>query len=311
VKGVEHMNINFTKGHQCPPTSPTSTPPERRIKLTLRVKRSPILDEVLEHGRQQEQIISSSLDNNDSSIGNSRCLNSRRRNKSPRKNTNVYEIVRDSQEDNKPSTEVCCISSNTPIWEDREQKSDEISVQPVQIQHSCSRDENCLLRQPNNLDKMELLHRDCKARDDDDATLIKLSPLEEENNFTVNTQGILHSPQDKLKYNIVSDKHCQPSDVVSPSVTRKRSFNVSSCVSELFPQQYSNPPSQSPTQRTVVSGPSYGNMVKMDDGEIKNTTTKTRTKRVKLKMDGTSFRTVDKFWASPSSSTKMDLNDKD
>lgn len=306
VKGVEHMNINFTKGHQCPLTSPTKTPPERRIKLTLRVKRSPILDEVLEHGRQQEQMISSSLDKNDSSVDNcGRNLNSRRRNKSPRKNTNVYEIVRDSQDDNQLSTEVCCISSNASIWEDRAQKRDDIT-----IQHSSLKDDNCPISQPNGLDKIELLHQCCKPTVDDDETTTKSSPIKEESNFTVNTRGILHSSQEKHKYNIVNDKHCQVSDVESPSVTRKRPFNVSSCVSELFPQQYSNPPPQSPTKHTA-SGPSYGNMVKMDEGEIKKTPTKTRTKRVKLKMGGASFRTVDKFWASPSSSTKMDLNDKD
>ena len=159
---------------------------------------------------------------------------------------------------------------------------------------------------PNNLDSLNLSHEGFKGEGDQDVAL-KLLEKEQQPDFTLNTQCGLHSPQINDSHNSVSDKHCQTSDGISPAVTRKRSFKVSSCVSD-FQEQYSNPPLQ--TKSTVASDPMTGNMVMIADKEMKQTSTKTRTKRVKLKMGGTSFRTVDKFWAPPISATKMDLNDK-
>ena len=97
----------------------------------------------------------------------------------------------------------------------------------------------------------------------------------------------------------------------SPAATRKRPFKDNFHESETTEEKCLRPLAQSPTRHTIVAmSEALHSNVDLEDGEPE--AKMTRAKRVKLKMGGTSFRTVDKFWASPlSSSNKTDLNDKD
>jgi len=71
-------------------------------------------------------------------------------------------------------------------------------------------------------------------------------------------------------------------------------------------------PLKEPSKYSLVSEKMFCDTVEMEDSNVESSSTINRTKRVKLKMGGTSFRTVDKFWPSPlSSSINTDLNDKD
>jgi len=79
---------------------------------------------------------------------------------------------------------------------------------------------------------------------------------------------------------------------------RKRPFIEAS--GENKPQENFLPLQQPPTNCTAAaSRPVLDNVQNVDSSEASYVTTKTRTKRVKLKMGGTSFRTVDKIWAAP------------
>jgi len=89
--------------------------------------------------------------------------------------------------------------------------------------------------------------------------------------------------------------------------TRKRPFKDPFNESDIQ-ERYFRPLAQSPKNYNIGSDQPTFNLNEKEEQETGDTSTMTRTKRVKLKMGGTSFRTVDKFWTS---STRADLIDKD
>merc|ERR1719412_100413 len=104
------------------------------------------------------------------------------------------------------------------------------------------------------------------------------------------------------------DFHCQNGDFIS-RLTRKRRLQDTSEVLET--EEHLCPLKES-SKYSLVSEKVFCDTVEMEDSNVESSSTINRTKRVKLKMGGTSFRTVDKFWPSPlSSSINTDLNDKD
>ena len=304
VKGVEHMNINVMKSQPHPVTlSQSITSPERRIKLTLRVKRSPMIDEILENGREQDRV-SSSLDRIETLADiNERGLKSRKRNKSPRKNTNEYEIVRATDPDFQPT--VNCLSSNIPNLPDiPKSENEEFIEKTAQSTDLAFKGYKIPLTNFRNEEAGSCPMTVANLEYED---MIKKSPSKENYPVEKNTQYSwapnLEDATDKS-----CDFHCQNGDFIS-RLTRKRPLQDTS--EDLETEEHISPLKE-PSKYSLVSEKIFCDTVEMEDSNAESSSTINRTKRVKLKMGGTSFRTVDKFWPSPlSSSINTDLNDKD
>ena len=278
VKGVEHMNINISTDKPCSVPLNTTPTPEKRIKLTLRVKRSPILDEVLENGRRQDEMKSSSFGNGE--FENAQGSRSRKRHKSPKKSTSVYEIVHDNEQ-HSSTTELNSSSSVNPSWLN--------NVENMRFKRSI----NFSVQNENENEKLDLLSN--KIVDSEKLVNCTIKSDLEENLLLTKTQcKLTNSLDEKASENSIADIHCHESNIIPIPSARKRPLVETSGEKNTI-ESLAHPDSSINCNEATRPDD-----VKTDENmEANYVSTKTRTKRVKLKMGGTSFRTVDKIWATP------------
>jgi hypothetical protein len=149
------------------------------------------------------------------------------------------------------------------------------------------------------------------AERNDEITFSKIpTGVDESSILHNNTQSIWTNAKGSRSYSNTSDDADSSLYQTPPPATRKRPFKDNFNESEPI-EKCLRPLAQSPTRHTIVAESEVlHSNIDLEGGEP--AAKMTRAKKVKLKMGGTSFRTVDKFWASPlSSSNKTDLNDKD
>ena len=277
VKGVEHMNINISTDKLCSVPLNTTPTPEKRIKLTLRVKRSPILDEVLENGRRQDEMKSSSFGNGE--FENAQGSRSRKRHKSPKKSTSVYEIVHDNEHSS--TTEPNSSSSVNHLWLN--------NVENMRFKRSI----DFSVQNENKAEKLDLLNN--KIVDSEKLVNCTIKSDLEENLLLTKTQCTLtNSLDEKASENSIADIHCHESNIIPIPAARKRPLVETSGEKNTI-ESLAHPDSSINCNEATRPDD-----VKTDENmEANYVSPKTRTKRVKLKMGGTSFRTVDKIWATP------------
>ena len=277
VKGVEHMNININADKLCSVPLNSTTTPEKRIKLTLRVKRSPILDEVLENGRRQDEMKSSSFAKGE--FENAQGSRGRKRHKSPKKSTSVYEIVHDNEQHS--STTEPNSSSVNPLWLD--------NVENMRFKKSI----DFSIENENENEKLDLLNN--KMVDSEKLVNCTMERNLAENLLLTKTQcKLTNSLDEKASENSIADIHCHESNIIPIPAARKRPLVETSGEKNTI-ESLAHPDSSINCNEATRP-----DEVKTDENmEANYVSTKTRTKRVKLKMGGTSFRTVDKIWATP------------
>ena len=127
--------------------------------------------------------------------------------------------------------------------------------------------------------------------------IVEKSEYDESLQQTDNQYNPSKPPTDEVVDNSPADGHCHDSKCVPITTTIKRPL-VETSGDENIVVNY-----QSPTQALTSCNediiPNHDQVEKDENMDASYVSPKTRTKRVKLKMGGTSFRTVDKIWEAP------------
>jgi len=104
-------------------------------------------------------------------------------------------------------------------------------------------------------------------------------------------------PTDEVVDNLPADGHCHDSNFVPITATVKRPLVETSGVENIVGNyQAPTQPLTSCNEEIILN---HDQVEKDENMDANYVSPKTRTKRVKLKMGGTSFRTVDKIWEAP------------
>lgn len=118
----------------------------------------------------------------------------------------------------------------------------------------------------------------------------------DKNLLSTNVQCELSNSTDNTSGNSYADVHCHDSNIIPIPSVRKRPLVESSGEPDAADYHVISDLTSSSEE---VPCPSNDNVEINETVDSNHISTKTRTKRVKLKMGGTSFRTVDKIWAAP------------